>query len=1004
MFVRPNLQIAQWLSASAVGATVSLLLRETSGMGGAAPGHLLSVILGGVIIFGIARSMPPPGAHWRFGLIFPVFAFLGSGPMGQAASTFLRTQTGTTVLVPVLAAATWVVCLWPSARIAATATRSNPGRLSPLAFAAGIWAGTFEPLLVMAAVACALFISDLVHPTERGHTRHKQRSVGQLAWVPLLVGMWMSGGWVQLRTVLDPSVMGLIVVLAGIGIGRTVAPTWAAGSTLWLGLLAALLWGSHHIIPTGAPQLAAAGMNGLGGVHPTLWLALPLFFWGMCTSIVLPSQPWNKAWPWVLLATGIGLGPSLFTHTSTPWIAVGSLGLAALFSSAGISRTVGLAAGIGLVLFEGWVPSPDAGQSRIGVWAAAHSPRALAHWTAAPSGMARVQHGSTPKGTFVTWNDDSDDGGLRIAVDGHIRSTQGKAAQAEEMAGHLSALLSHGKEPVLLLNDQAGNVLRGISAHPDRIVQVAAASPASLRSIAALDPIRKRLWLEPNHPLYPEHGSALLRRMPKVPTIVEVSSAPWADSANGAMNSDHIRTIRAHLQDDGMYVMAMHLRWWPDGGPASIASALLEEFAHVQAWLPPQGVDTLIFIASDTAPAFLQLKNRFAHAATALGSLGFTTAESLAGSAVLGTSGVTAWAGAAAKPTPADRLPTAVFERPTLHLGSFPGWMNEHPKPWVDGASVQVQQTRLARKSILEMLHSAATGHIEGAFEAAKRLSTDYGALGRTALEAIIAPHLKDGRTALRAASAAGPASTAWDNATRFATTARMLAPKSALPRTLQGDIAIAQGHVPKALEHYNSALAIEPAHIPALEGLARVARLLNEPVRAEQALRDATRHAPRSWRAWHNLGVFQLEQGNPGEALKAVEVATGLAPKGEVTPFLVLTQALLALDQNGAALLRSEQCVGMAPDNGIAWFLRGRAHYALGRWTEAETDFQKAVLTDSDLIEARSGIGLVRAILGDTLGATKVFRDILKRDPDNSAARENLRRLGTIPSPPEPD
>jgi tetratricopeptide (TPR) repeat protein len=93
-----------------------------------------------------------------------------------------------------------------------------------------------------------------------------------------------------------------------------------------------------------------------------------------------------------------------------------------------------------------------------------------------------------------------------------------------------------------------------------------------------------------------------------------------------------------------------------------------------------------------------------------------------------------------------------------------------------------------------------------------------------------------------------------------------------------------------------------------------------------------------------------------------------------------------------------------MAPDNGIAWFLRGRAHYALGRWTEAETDFQKAVLTDSDLIEARSGIGLVRAILGDTLGATKVFRDILKRDPDNSAARENLRRLGTIPSPPEPD
>jgi len=451
-----------------------------------------------------------------------------------------------------------------------------------------------------------------------------------------------------------------------------------------------------------------------------------------------------------------------------------------------------------------------------------------------------------------------------------------------------------------------------------------------------------------------------------------------------------------------MYVLAMHLRWWPDGGPASIAADLLSEFEHVQAWLPPQGVDTLIFVASDRAPAFLQLKNRFTHAATALGSLGFSAPESLAGSAVLGTSGVAAWAESAADTTLSDRLPTAIFERPTLHLGLFPQWMNAHPKPWVDGASAQVQQTRNARKSILEMLHAAATGRLEGAFEAAGRLSNDYGTLGRTALEALIAPHLKDGRAALQAASAAGPSSSAWDNATRFATTARMLAPKSTLPRTLQGDIAIARGHVPKAMEHYNSALAIDPAHIPALEGLARVARLLNEPVRAEQALRDATRHAPRSWKAWHNLGVFHLEQRQPDEALKTIEVATGLAPQGEVVPFLVLTQILLELEQNGAALLRAEQCVNIAPDNGLAWFLRGRAHYELGRWAEAENDFRKAVLTDSDLIEARSGIGLVRAILGDTAGATKIFRDILKRDSDNSAARENLRRLGSLPSPPE--
>ena len=61
----------------------------------------------------------------------------------------------------------------------------------------------------------------------------------------------------------------------------------------------------------------------------------------------------------------------------------------------------------------------------------------------------------------------------------------------------------------------------------------------------------------------------------------------------------------------------------------------------------------------------------------------------------------------------------------------------------------------------------------------------------------------------------------------------------------------------------------------------------------------------------------------------------------------------------------------------------------------EAEEDFRKAVLTDSDLIEARGGIGMVRAVLGDSDAAANIFRDILKRDPGNAAARENLRRLG---------
>jgi len=222
-----------------------------------------------------------------------------------------------------------------------------------------------------------------------------------------------------------------------------------------------------------------------------------------------------------------------------------------------------------------------------------------------------------------------------------------------------------------------------------------------------------------------------------------------------------------------------------------------------------------------------------------------------------------------------------------------------------------------------------------------------------------------------------------------------MLAPKSHIPATLLGDIALAKGHTPKALEHYQFALLAAPSYIPALEGLARWARLTGESSKAEQALRTGTRHEPRNWRTWHNLGVFLMEQDRISEALENLETATGLAPTDEPGPIIALTTGLLRDQQPGAALLRSDQITKLDPDLGLAWFLRGRAHYDLNRFNEAEEDFRKAVLTDANLIEARSGIGLVRAILGDNESAATIFRDVLQRDPDNIAARENLRRLG---------
>ena len=427
-------------------------------------------------------------------------------------------------------------------------------------------------------------------------------------------------------------------------------------------------------------------------------------------------------------------------------------------------------------------------------------------------------------------------------------------------------------------------------------------------------------------------------------------------------------------------------------------------FEHVQIWAAPEGPDSLIFIASDSAVTYENIARRYEDGRIGLESLGFTSAETVAGSALLGTDGVREWSTTAERLPPGNRLNASVFSKPYLHAGPIAMWMNEYANPWADPVPEAVDEVREARRLLFDLYQQATEGRLETAFQSARKLASGHGEVGREAIAQLIEPHISDARKAIAKARPEGPASKHWDDALRFATTAKMLAPNQAAPHTLLGELALAQGKTEQATTHFVKALQIESSHVPALDGIAQVARLENDDTRAKQALRDATRYAPRDWRAWHNLAVFQLESGNTAQAMENIETAVGLAPDSEVAPLLVLTKTLLQRGEAGAALLRAEQCTQIAPKNGLTWYLRGRAHYDLNRFTEAEKDFRKAVLTDSSLVEARGGVGLVRAILGDPEAAIIAFKEVLKIDPNNGAARENLRRLQVlVPEPGQP-
>ena len=159
----------------------------------------------------------------------------------------------------------------------------------------------------------------------------------------------------------------------------------------------------------------------------------------------------------------------------------------------------------------------------------------------------------------------------------------------------------------------------------------------------------------------------------------------------------------------------------------------------------------------------------------------------------------------------------------------------------------------------------------------------------------------------------------------------------------------------------------------------------------AERALRRATEVAPRNWETWQRLGVMLSEIGRSEEAEDALRRASGMAPAEEIAPNLALATLYLEMDQPARALIQAERAIAVGRA-AYGFYLRGRCRYDLGQYEAAEQDFRKAVLQDPTLVEARFAIGLVRAVSGDPSGAAAAFRDVLGSDPNNDAARENLR------------
>lgn len=191
-------------------------------------------------------------------------------------------------------------------------------------------------------------------------------------------------------------------------------------------------------------------------------------------------------------------------------------------------------------------------------------------------------------------------------------------------------------------------------------------------------------------------------------------------------------------------------------------------------------------------------------------------------------------------------------------------------------------------------------------------------------------------------------------------------------PFILSGNEMQQAGRFLEASDDYSKALEILPDGAEAYSNLAAVAGASGLHELAETFCKKALAADPNYAGAWDNLGnVYSLE-GAWDEALDAYERALAIQPDSPAT----------RSNRDRAARSQKEGKIGSVSRHDVKWYMDlGVSYYNQQRWAMAGGIFETVLSTGMDTAAVWGDIGVVRAQMGDPLGARQAFENSLQRD-----------------------
>jgi Flp pilus assembly protein TadD len=173
----------------------------------------------------------------------------------------------------------------------------------------------------------------------------------------------------------------------------------------------------------------------------------------------------------------------------------------------------------------------------------------------------------------------------------------------------------------------------------------------------------------------------------------------------------------------------------------------------------------------------------------------------------------------------------------------------------------------------------------------------------------------------------------------------------------------LAQNNAPAAIEHYETALRLEPHAVAARLNLADTLRAIGQEARAEEVLREGLVLDANNAALHHSLGLLLVRSAMPEDALAELRLAAELAPEN---PRLVYVL-------------------------GIALNSTGESQEALRVMQAAYSSF------DGDF-DIAMGLATMLRDSGDMDGALNVAYALARRHPENQNVLALLQSLGAVP------